>query len=333
MPLENKNILITGGCGFLGLRLAENILKNHRLKTIRVYDNRELAVVEMERKIKDPRLRFLIGDVRDKDRLKMAMNDVDIVIHAAALKHVPVCEFNPIEAIKTNINGAANVIEVALESDVEKVMAISTDKAVCPVNLYGATKMAAEKLFIQANSYKGKRKVLFSCVRYGNVVASSGSVIPLFKEQRKKGFLTITDKRMTRFWITINQGIKFIINSIKEMEGGEIFVPKIPSVKITDLAFAIEPKAEIKVIGIRPGEKIHEELLTIDEARHSMDIGDYFIIYPEQSDWQGGIFSKKGKNLSEGFSYSSGNNNEWLSGENLKRLLEDIEEKRQFDKF
>lgn len=322
MTLENKTILITGGCGFLGSRLTETILAEHNPKSIRLYDNREFASVEMNRKLAGSnRLNFLIGDVRDKDRLRMAMNDVDIVIHAAALKHVPICEYNPMEAVKTNVNGAANVIEAALDRNVERVLSISTDKAVCPVNLYGATKMAAEKLVVQANSYRGQRKTLFSCVRYGNVIASSGSVVPLFKEQREKGLLTITDPKMTRFLITIKQGIQFIVDSLGEMKGGEIFVPRIPSAKITDIASAMAPNAQVKIIGIRPGEKIHEQLLTVEEARHARAVGSHFVIDPEQVFWADQSF-KEGSPLAEGFSYSSDNNSEWLAGEELRQLLE-----------
>src|SRR5581483_9584287 len=257
MSLENKNILITGGCGSFGQKFAEVILRDHNPKSVRVYDNRELALVEMERKLKDERLRFFIGDVRDAKRLSRAMHGVDVVVHAAALKHVPVCEYNPIEAIKTNIDGAVNVIDAGINNHVEKVINISTDKAVQPVNLYGATKMVAEKLFIQGNNYSGDRKVLFSCSRYGNVVGSSGSVIPLFREQKETGELTVTHQDMTRFWITLEDGVKFVIRCIDQMKGGEIFVPKIPSMKIMDLAHAIAPDVPKKIVGMRSGEKLH----------------------------------------------------------------------------
>ena len=226
MSLNNKTILITGGLGSFGQKFTEVILREHNPKSIRVYDNRELAAVEMKYKFNNPGLRFFIGDVRDKNRLYRSMNGVNIVVHAAALKHIPVCEYNPIEAVITNIEGAINVIDAAIDNSVEKVMAISTDKAVSPVNLYGATKMVAEKLFIQGNSYAGGRKTMFSCVRYGNVIASSGSVIPLFAEQKKQGEITITDEKMTRFFITLEQGVKFVINSIEKMKGGEIFIPR-----------------------------------------------------------------------------------------------------------
>jgi len=252
------------------------------------------------------------------------MNGVNIVVHAAALKHVPICEYNPIEAVKTNIDGAINVIDAAIDNLVEKVMAISTDKAVHPVNLYGATKMVAEKLFVQANVYTGGRKTIFSCVRYGNVMASSGSVIPLFIEQSKKGILSLTDKRMTRFWITLEQGVRFVINCVEQMEGGEIFIPKIPSMKIIDLTKVIAPKAKIKVIGVRPGEKLHEELLTTEEAPHSKEFNRYFVIEPEFPFWEKDNF-KNGNLLPKGFKYISDTNKEWITKEQMKKILKDLE--------
>jgi len=324
MTLNDKTILVTGGCGSFGEKFVEIILKEHNPKSIRIYDNRELAEVEMERKFNNSRLRFFIGDVRDEKRLNRAMNGVDIVVHAAALKHVPICEYNPIEAVKTNIDGAINVIDAAIDNSVEKVMAISTDKAVHPVNLYGATKMVAEKLFMQANSYTGRRKTIFSCVRYGNVVASSGSVIPLFMEQKKKSTLTLTDKRMTRFWITLEEGVKFVVDCIEKMKGGEIFIPKIPSMKIMDLAKVIAPKTKKKIIGIRSGEKLHEELLTTEEAKHSKEFDRYFVIEPEFPFWQKDNF-KEGKPLPEEFKYSSDTNKKWLTKEELREILKNLE--------
>ena len=324
MSLNDKTILITGGTGSFGQKFTEIILKKHNPKSVRIYDNRELAEVEMERKFNDSRLRFFIGDVRDRNRLDRAMNGVNIVVHAAALKHVPICEYNPIEAVKTNIDGAINVIDAAIDNLVEKVMAISTDKAVHPVNLYGATKMVAEKLFVQANVYTGGRKTIFSCVRYGNVMASSGSVIPLFIEQSKKGILSLTDKRMTRFWITLEQGVRFVINCVEQMEGGEIFIPKIPSMKIIDLTKVIAPKAKIKVIGVRPGEKLHEELLTTEEAPHSKEFNRYFVIEPEFPFWEKDNF-KNGNLLPKGFKYISDTNKEWITKEQMKKILKDLE--------
>jgi FlaA1/EpsC-like NDP-sugar epimerase len=255
------------------------------------------------------------------------MNGVDIVIHAAALKQVPTCEYNPIEAVKTNIQGSINIIDAAIDNSIEKVIAISTDKAVHPVNLYGATKMVAEKLFIQANAYTGAtRKTKFSCVRYGNVVGSRGSVIPLFKEQAMSGVITITDKRMTRFWITLDQGIKFVMKSLEIMQGGEIFIPKIPSMRITDLADVIAPGARTNEIGIRPGEKLHEVLLTDDESRHAKEYDSYYIIEPEFAFWRKTNYPD-GKTMPEGFRYSSEINNNWLSAEELIKIVDS--EKKQ----
>lgn len=318
--MNDKTVLITGGLGSFGQKFIDIVLKEHNPKSLRIYDNRELAYVEIERKFDDERLRFFVGDVRDKDRLNRAMNGVDIVVHAAALKHVPVCEYNPIEAIRTNIDGAINIIDTAINNSVQKVMAVSTDKAVQPVNLYGATKMVAEKLFVQGNSYTGERKTIFSCSRYGNVVGSSGSVVSLFKSQKESGEITITDERMTRFWITLEEGVRFVIKCIEDMKGGEIFIPKIPSMKITDLADSIVPGARRKIIGIRPGEKIHEVLLTREEARHSKEFDDYFIVEPEFSFWNDSNYVN-GKLLSDDFIYSSDSNNQWLGKDQIKHLI------------
>jgi len=324
MNLINKTILITGGCGSFGQKFTEIILKEHNPKSVRIYDNRELAEVEMERRFNDSRLRFFIGDIRDKKRLSRAMNGVDIVIHAAALKHVPICEYNPIEAVKTNIDGAVSVIDAAIDNKVEKVMAISTDKAVYPVNLYGATKMVAEKLFVQANSYSGGERPIFSCSRYGNVIGSSGSVAPLFLEQKKDGEITITDKKMTRFWITLEEGVKFVVDCIEKMKGGEIFIPKIPSMKIMDLAGVIAPGAKRKIIGIRPGEKVDEVLLTKEEAIHAKEFDTFFVIEPEYPFWHKDNF-QDGKPLPAGFKYASNTNTEWLTKEKMAELLKNIE--------
>lgn len=325
--LTGKKILITGGTGSFGQKFTEIVLKEHNPKTIRIYDNRELAEVEMKRKFNDPRLRFFIGDVRDKGRLYRAIESVDVVVHAAALKHIPICEYNPIEAVRTNIEGAINIIDAAIDNSVEKVIAISTDKAVHPVNLYGATKMVAEKLFIQGNSYTGGRKIKFSCARYGNVLASSGSVIPLFEEQKKNGEITITDERMTRFWITLGQGARFVIDSVELMRGGEIFIPKMPSMKIIDIVKVIAPEAKIKKIGIRPGEKLNEVLITPEEARHSREFDTYFVVEPEFPFWDKSNF-KDGKFLPERFRYSSDNNQKWLTREEMITILKDIKTER-----
>lgn len=320
---ENKTILVTGGTGSFGQKFTEIVLRKHKPKAIRIFSRGEFLQWEMAQKFNDERLRFFIGDVRDKERLYRAMNGVDIVVHAAALKQIPIAEYNPFEAVKTNILGTANVINAAIDNDVKKAILISSDKAVNPVNLYGATKLCAEKIFIQANSYVGERETRFSCVRYGNVVGSRGSVIPSFLEQKKKGELTITDERMTRFWITLEQGVNFVIDSIERMQGGEVFVPKIPSMKITDLAKVIAPEAKINIIGIRPGEKINEVLLTSEEARHAKEFDTYFVIEPEYPFWRKDNF-KDGESLPENFRYASDNNKWWLSEEDLKKIIKEL---------
>lgn len=317
---EGKTILLTGGTGSFGNKFAEIMLNEYNPASLRIYSRGEYNQYLMDRKFSDERLRFLIGDVRDKNRLHRAMNGVDIVVHAAALKQVPACEYNPIEAVRTNIEGSVNIIDTAIDSGVEKVMAISTDKAVHPVNLYGATKMVAEKLFVQGNAYAGKNKTKFSCTRYGNVIGSRGSVIPLFEKQKKTGVLTITDERMTRFWLTLDQGVRFVINSISHMQGGEIFVPKIPSMRITDLADAMAPDAKKEFTGIRPGEKLHEIMITEDESRHAKEFPDYFVIEPEFPFWKKEK-STLGKILPDGFRYSSDINDKWLSKEELKKMI------------
>lgn len=318
---ENKTILITGGTGSFGKACTKILLEEHNPKSVRIYSRGEMLQWEMQKILRDDRIRYFIGDVRDKERLDRAFNGVDIVIHAAALKQVPACEYNPIEAVKTNIDGAKNVINCALDNNVKRVLALSTDKAVHPVNLYGATKMVAEKLFVQGNSYAGSQDIRFACVRYGNVIGSRGSIIPLFLEQKKTGKITITDERMTRFWITLDQGVKLVLNAIENMSGGETFIPKIPSMKITDLAKAIAPEAEIEVIGIRPGEKLHEVLITEDEARHTMEGGDYYVIYPETTSWGVTNSYVNNKYLPEGFRYSSNTNNQWMTIDELQKIL------------
>ncbi|MCD6579025.1 UDP-N-acetylglucosamine 4,6-dehydratase (inverting) [bacterium] len=327
MPFTNKVILVTGGTGSFGKKFTQIVLKEHNPKAIRIFSRGELKQQQVREQFQQfpnsEKLRFFIGDVRDRDRLHRAMDGVDIVIHAAALKQVPTCEYNPIEAVKTNIDGAANVIDAAIDNNVEKVMALSTDKAVHPVNLYGATKLVAEKLFIQGNTYSGKRKTKFSCVRYGNVMASRGSVIHIFQEQRKNGTITITDQDMTRFWITQRQTVRFITNCIEKMKGGEIFVPKIPSMKIIDLAQAIAPRSKIKITGIRPGEKIDEVLLTGEEARHAKEFDKYFVVEPEYAFWNKNNF-KDGKSLTSNFVYSSSNNDHWITKAELNKMLEEL---------
>lgn len=324
MRLTNKVILLTGGTGSFGKKFVEMVLKRYRPKVIRVYSRDELKQSEMLRVYgNEDRVRFFIGDVRDKNRLERAMDGVDIVVHAAAMKQVPACEYNPFEAVKTNILGAQSIIESAIDHNIEKVIAISSDKAVNPVNLYGATKLCMEKLFIAANSYVGKsRRTRMSCVRYGNVVGSRGSVIPLFKAQRAKKEITLTDRRMTRFWITLEQSVDFVIGCIEKMHGGEVFVPKIPSMKIAQLARVIAPGCRVRYVGIRPGEKINEILLTEDEARHSLEFGEFFVIEPEHPWWNAKKW-RHGRALADGFRYASDNNDKWLDEEQLKKMAGD----------
>jgi len=317
---DGKVLLLTGGTGSFGRKFTEILLTEHNPRSVRILSRGELLQMEMHNQFRDDRLRFLIGDVRDRSRVFRALNGVDIVVHAAALKQVPTCEYNPIEAIRTNIDGAVNVIDACLDNNVEQVLAISTDKAVHPVNLYGATKMVAEKMFIQANLFTSGRRSRFSCVRYGNVVGSRGSVVPLFREQATSGEITITDPRMTRFWITLENGVRFVMNAISRMKGGEIFVPKIPSMKVTDLAGVIAPGARQLTIGKRPGEKIHEILLTEDEATHAVEMPDSFIIGSEYPFWGERDFDG-GKKLPDGFRYTSDTNTHWLTRKELMDYL------------
>lgn len=315
--LQNRNILITGGTGSFGHTCAEILLREYHPQRLIIFSRDELKQHEMRQAgFDDPCLRYFIGDVRDVDRLRRAMVGVDVVIHAAALKQVPACEYNPIEAIHTNVNGGKNVIEAALDSHVQRVLALSTDKAVNPINLYGATKLVSEKLFVQANAYRGGDPIRFSCVRYGNVVGSRGSVVPLFREQRKTGRITVTDPRMTRFWMTLERGVRFVLRSIEMMAGGEVFIPKIPSIRIVDLARAIAPDCEIQEIGIRAGEKVHEVLLSEDEARHSVEIDDRYVITPMHPWWKDQPIPL-GSPLAEGFRYASDTNCDWLTAEQL----------------
>ena len=321
---DGKVILLTGGTGSFGQKFTEIVLKEHNPKVIRIFSRGELLQLEMRQRFNDdPRLRFFIGDVRDRDRVHRAMKGVDIVVHAAALKQIPAVEYNPIEAVRTNIDGAVNVIDAVIDSSVERAIAISSDKAAHPINLYGASKLFMERLFVQANVYTGERKTRFSCVRYGNVVGSRGSIIPLFLEQRKNGVITITDEKMVRFWITLEQGVRFAIDCINRMQGGEVFIPKIPSMKITDMADIIAPEAKRKVIGIRPGEKVNEILLTEEEARHAREFDDYFVIEPEHPFWEKDNL-KGGRPLPSGFRYTSDNNGWWLTEEELKRMVEEL---------
>jgi UDP-N-acetylglucosamine 4,6-dehydratase/5-epimerase len=327
MNWNDKVILITGGTGSFGKKMTKILLAEKNPKKIIIFSRDELKQHEMRvAGYDDPRLRYFIGDVRDRERLVRAMNGVNIVVHAAALKQVPACEYNPMEAIKTNIIGTSNVVEAALDVGVEKVLALSTDKAVNPVNLYGATKLAAEKLVIQSNAYAAGKATRYSCVRYGNVVGSRGSVVPLFLKQRASGKITITDDRMTRFWLSLEQGVHFVIDCIEQMEGGEVFVPKIPSTTIVDLAKAIAPEAEMEIIGIRPGEKLHEVLISEDEARTTVEMERMFVVQPAEALWFGYQWQSKGVLLTNGYRYSSDNNTEWLDVDGIKQFVAPFEE-------
>jgi UDP-N-acetylglucosamine 4,6-dehydratase len=321
-------VLVTGGTGSFGKKFTEVMMKTHRPRKLIIFSRDELKQHEMRQVWSDVSdnspIRYFVGDVRDKERLYRAFHGVDIVIHAAALKQVPACEYNPFEAVQTNILGAKNVIDAAIDSGVKRVIALSTDKAVNPINLYGASKLVAEKLFVQGNSYVGGAGTRFSCVRYGNVVGSRGSVIPLFVEQRRTGTVTVTDKRMTRFWITLEQGVEFVIRCAESMHGGEIFVPKIPSMKILDLTEAIAPNCEVKYNGVRPGEKIHESLVSSDEARYTLEFDDMFVIMP-MFPWWDKTRWPDGKSLPEEFVYTSDTNKSWLTRAELQKMAGTVE--------
>lgn len=327
MDWNNQVVLVTGGTGSFGKKFTKILLEEHQPRKVIIFSRDELKQHEMQvGGFTDSHLRYFIGDVRDRERLVRAMQGVDIVVHAAALKQVPACEYNPMEAIKTNIMGTANVVEAALDAGVKKVLTVSTDKAVSPANLYGATKLAAEKLTIQSNAYAGGSLTRFSCVRYGNVVGSRGSVVPLFLKQRASRSITITDDRMTRFWLSLDQGVRFVIHCLEQMEGGEVFVPKIPSTKVIDLARAIAPQAEIKIIGIRPGEKLHEALISEDEARNTIELEDMYVVQPAEAIWFGYTWQDRGKPLPEGYFYSSDKNTHWLDVEGIKKFVAPFED-------
>ena len=321
MNWSKESILVTGGTGSFGKKFVEIMLREYQPQRLVIFSRDELKQHEMRTSGFDhASLRYFIGDVRDVERLNRALSGVTVVVHAAALKQVPACEYNPFEAIQTNIMGGRNVIDAAIDQGVRRILALSTDKAVNPINLYGATKLCAEKVFVQANAYAGKKNTRFSCARYGNVVGSRGSVIPIFLEQRRRGKITITDPRMTRFWLTLEQGVKFVIRCLEQMHGGEIFVPKIPSMRLIDLAETVAPGCQVEYIGIRPGEKLHEVLLSEDESRQTLETEDMYVIQPSHPWWKSGNWVNA-KALAEGFRYSSDSNERWLTRRELEELV------------
>jgi UDP-N-acetylglucosamine 4,6-dehydratase/5-epimerase len=323
MDLTGKTLLVTGATGSFGTAFLKTVLARHDVASIRAFSRDELKQYELERTIRDDRLRLLLGDVRDVERLRVATRGVDVIVHAAALKQVPACEYNPFEAVQTNIVGAQNVISAAMDNAVPLTIALSTDKAVNPANLYGATKLAAEKIVAQAGVYASGTPARFASVRYGNVMGSRGSVIPVFKQQAESGRVTITDERMTRFWITLQEAVDFVLSCLPMVEGGETFIPKIPSMRITDVAAALAPDAERVITGIRPGEKLHEVLLTEDEARQSYDIGDRYAIMPSRLGTDI-VAPPNGTPLPDGFHYASDNNDEWLTTEQLLEITSGV---------
>jgi UDP-N-acetylglucosamine 4,6-dehydratase/5-epimerase len=325
--LKDSVVLVTGGTGSFGRRFVQYALEQGGVRRIVVFSRDELKQFEMQQKIDDPRVRYFIGDVRDEDRLSRALHGVDYVVHAAALKQVPAAEYNPMECIKTNVLGAENLINASLDAKVKRVVALSTDKAVNPINLYGATKLCADKLFVAANHYSGGTGTRFATVRYGNVVGSRGSVIPFFLAHRKHGWLPITDERMTRFWITLEQGVAFVASCLDVMDGGEIFVPKIATMRIVDLARAMAPEAELRNVGIRPGEKLHEILVPRDEARNTLDHGNLYVIRPAMQQWttaesQLVVAGKPGTPVGEDFEYASDSANERLDAAALQAMIQ-----------
>lgn len=329
MDLNGKSVLITGGTGSLGKALTSTIFKNYpNIRRLVIYSRDEQKQFQMAQEYPEKEfkaIRYFIGDVRDLDRLKRAFNGVDYVIHAAAMKHVHIAEYNPDECVKTNIGGAQNVIQAALSSDVKRVVALSTDKACAPINLYGATKLTSDKLFIAANNIRGKQDIKFSVVRYGNVMGSNGSVIPFFMAKKKDGYLPITDPQMTRFNISLQGGVDMVLHALEHAWGGELFVPKIPSYKITDVAEAVCPQCEKRIVGIRPGEKIHEEMITSSDSFTTYDLGKYYVILPQVPVWDltEYLISFKAKEVPKGFNYSSGANEEWETVESLRFLIKE----------
>ncbi|MBA2283548.1 MAG: UDP-N-acetylglucosamine 4,6-dehydratase (inverting) [Actinomycetota bacterium] len=322
MDLSGSTILLTGGTGSFGSAFIERAASAWPDAVIRIFSRDELKQSELQSRFADrANLRFLIGDVRNRSRLTRAMRGADVVIHAAAMKQVPACEYNPFEAVQTNVLGAQHIVDAAIDTGVQRVVALSTDKAVNPVNLYGATKLCQEKIIVQGNAYAAQSATRLSCVRYGNVVGSRGSVVPLFLRQREEGRLTITDDRMTRFWITLPQAVDLVVYALEHMVGGEVFIPKIPSMRVTDLAEAMAPGVPCDVIGIRPGEKLHELLITADESRHTIDAGEVFVVLPEHPWWTADPRWMEGKPMPDGFVYSSETNDEWLTTKDLVEML------------
>ncbi|QEA29074.1 UDP-N-acetylglucosamine 4,6-dehydratase (inverting) [Microbacterium sp. PI-1] len=323
--LQDSSILVTGGTGSFGKAFIRYALDNLGPRRIVIYSRDELKQYEARQMFADdPRLRWFIGDIRDQDRLRRAMHEVDYVVHAAALKQVDTAEYNPFEYVKTNIVGSQNVVEASIDAGVKKVVALSTDKASSPLNLYGATKLAADKLFQSANHYAASYVTRFSVVRYGNVMGSRGSVVPFFRKLAAEGKpLPITDSRMTRFWITLPQAVEFVVDSFDQMQGGELYVPRIPSMKITDLVEAIAPGAETYEIGIRPGEKLHEEMISLDDARRTLRLGDRFVVLPTIANW--GFNPPQGEDLPDGFAYQSDSNDLWLDAQGIREILETLD--------
>jgi UDP-N-acetylglucosamine 4,6-dehydratase/5-epimerase len=323
MNLDGKTLLITGATGSFGSAFIRAVLARYDVEAVRAFSRDELKQSQLERQLGDDRLRLLLGDVRDRDRMRLASRGVDVIVHAAALKQVPACEYNPFEAVQTNVIGAQNVISAAIDNDVPLTIGLSTDKAVNPVNLYGATKLCAEKLFAQAMAYAGGGPSHFACVRYGNVLGSRGSVVPMFREQAGTGVVDVTDERMTRFWITLDQAVEFVLSCMGKVKGGEVFIPKIPSMRVMDLAATLAPEAERRMVGIRPGEKLHEVLLTEDEARHAYDLGDRYVIVPHRLSPNAGA-DDRGQRLPVGFRFSSDANEAWLAADELLAMAEAI---------
>jgi len=321
MDLSGKTILLTGGTGSFGTAFIERVTGIHPDVTVRVYSRDELKQSEQRERFGEVNVRYMLGDVRDRRRLERAAQGADYLIHAAAMKQVPACEYKPFEAVQTNVIGAQNVVDAAIDAGVERVIALSTDKAVNPVNLYGATKLCAEKIIVQGNAYAAGSKTRLACVRYGNVVGSRGSVVPLFQRQVESGRLTITDERMTRFWISLPEAVDLVLHAFDQARGGEVFIPKIPSMRVVDLAEAMAPGVPVEVIGIRPGEKLHELLLTADESRHAVDAGENFVLLPEHQWWDVGDNGSIGKPLDDEFIYASNTNDEWLDPPALRALL------------